>query len=345
VISFAAVFREKEQTGPQALGDREARRMGTILGFDLRPPAPFAEVFARTFPRLAELYASFTRDGLLAAAVWNGALVAEYLHIPLGGEPEFAVIGRHDRCDLSLGHDPALSLRHSLVGVRASGGEVRVRVLDLQSGSGFHTEEGRRCEALTADGPMFVRTGGYHLFLLPTGGLWPMVWGATPEDTWKTIPERVYRDCRVPARGPAAALLPEKIDRAASGRRTVITQIVHPPGMLRPFRPPVGDRGPRAGELELSTPAGYERFAVHQGELERGLLVGRYERCQVGSRDEKMSRVHLLLIRDGDEVWAVDTASTNGTTAQGEPMRRLKMHDGAVLVLAEGIALRWRAGE
>jgi hypothetical protein len=295
------------------------------------------------FPRLAELYASFTRDGLLAVAVWNGSVVAEYLHIPLGDEPEFAVIGRHDRCDLSLGQDPGLSLRHSLVGVRASGGEMRVRVLDLQSGTGFHTEDGRRCEALTADGPMFVRAGGYHLFLLPTGGLWPFVWAASAEDTWKTIPERIYRDCRVPARAPGA-LPAEKIERPAGGRRTVITQIVHPPGMLRPFRPPVGARGPRAAELELSSPTGSERFSVHEAELERGLLVGRYDRCQVGSRDDKMSRVHLLVIRDGEEVWAVDTGSTNGTTAQGEPIRRARMLDGAVLVLAEDISLRWQVG-
>jgi hypothetical protein len=315
--------------------------MGTIMALDPRPAVPFGEVFGRTFGRLAEIYNSFTRDGLLAVAVWNGTLVADYLHVPLGAEPEFVVVGRHDRCDLSLGYDPGLSLRHSLVGVRATGGEMRVRLLDLQSGSGFHTEEGKRCEALSADGPMFVRAGGYHLFLLPTGGLWPIVWGTSAEDTWNTIPERIYRDCRVPSRG-ASALLPEApAARTGRGRRTVITQIVQPPGLLRPFRPPVGARGARAAELELSTPEGSERFAVHEAELIQGLLVGRYDRCQVGSRDDKMSRVHLLLIRDGDEVWAVDTASTNGTTHRGETMRRTRMEDGTALVLAEGITLRW----
>jgi hypothetical protein len=337
VLVFAAVFRERET--PEV--DREARRMGTLMGLDPRPAAPFPEVFAAVFPRLAELYASFTRDGLLAVAVWRGQC-AEYLHIPLGEEPEFAVVGRHDRCDLSLGRDPALSLRHSLVGVRASGGEMRVRLLDLQSGSGFHTEDGRRCEALSADGPMFVRTGGYHLFLLPTGGLYPMVWASNAEDTWNTIPARVYRDCRVPAR--SAAVPPDWGPRTERPRgRTVITQIVHPPGLLRPFRPPVGDRGPRVADLELSSPTGFERFSVHEAELAQGLLVGRYDRCQVGSRDDKMSRVHLLAIRDGDEVWAVDTASTNGTTAHGQPVRRARMSDGTVLVLAEGIAVRWNA--
>jgi hypothetical protein len=340
VLVFAAVFREREPGGVPPDIDRGARRMGTLMGIEPRVATPFPEVFAAVFPRLSELHASFPRDGLLAVAVWNGQC-AEYLHIALDGEPEFAVVGRHDRCDLSLGQDPGLSLRHSLMGVRSAGGEMRVRLLDLQSGSGFHTEDGRRCEALSADGPMFVRAGGYHLFLLPTGGLWPMVWASNADDTWKTIPARVYRDCRVPARGAVAPS--DWPQRPQPSGRTVITQIVHPPGLLRPFRPPAGARGARVADLELSAPTGFERFSVHEAELTQGLLVGRYDRCQVGSRDDKMSRVHLLVIRDGDEVWAVDTASTNGTTAHGEPVRRARLTDGTVLVLAEGISLRWNA--
>ncbi len=313
-----------------------------MLEMEPRPAAPFPEVFARAYRRLAELYGSFNRDGLLAAAVWNGSDVADYLHIPLGEEPEFAVIGRHDRCDVSLGRDPGLSLRHALIGVRAQGGEMRVRLLDLQSGGGFFTEENRRCEALAADGPMFVRAGGYHLFLLPTGGLWPIVWGSDPADTWNTIPERIYRDHRVPARRPPTpAREPPTPAPGGSVRRSVITRIVQPPGLLRPYRPPVGARGGLVAELELSTADACDRFAVHEGELERGLLVGRYDRCQLGSRDDKMSRVHLLLIRDGDDVWAVDTASTNGTTARGQAVRRVKMQADTVLVLAEGLAMRW----
>src|SRR5205823_14466299 len=134
-----------------------------------------------------------------AVAVWNGDKVADYLHVPLASEPEFFVVGRHDRCDLSVHRDPTLSLRHAVVGACATGGELRLRFLDLHSGLGFHTEDGQRCEALTADGAMFVRMGSYHLFLLPTGTLSPLPWGATAEETWKSIPERVYRDSRVPS--------------------------------------------------------------------------------------------------------------------------------------------------
>jgi hypothetical protein len=235
-----------------------------------------------------------------------------------------------------------VSLRHALVGARASGGELRVRLLDLQSGGGFFTEDGRRCAALTADGALFARIGAYHVFLLPTGSLAPLPWGRTADETWATIPERVYRDCRVPARPPA--LVREPLPVAAGGRRqTIITQIVDPPGMLRPFRPAAGARGAAVARIELGTKAGFERFVVHEAELERGLLVGRYDRCQIGTSDQALSRVHLLVIRDGDDCWTVDTASSNGTTWNGETVRRAPLRDGSVLVLARGIALRWRS--
>jgi hypothetical protein len=309
----------------------------------------FATVFGRVFPRLSELHASFRQDGLLAVAVWNNHLLAHYIHVPLENEPQFAILGRHDRCDLSLANDSGISLRHALLGARRHGNELRVRLLDLQSGAGLHTEDGRACEAITADGAMFARIGSYHLFLLPTGSLAPLSWATTAEGTWEMIPERVYRDCRLPSRGAPAPLLreaiPTPLNSEAAGRRpqSIITQIIDPPGLLRPFRPGPGARGPRVAKVELGNDAGYERFVVHEAELARGLLIGRYDRCQIGAQDQAMSRVHLLLIRDGEEVWVVDTASSNGTTMAGEPLRRVKMRDGVALILARTVCLRWLA--
>jgi FHA domain-containing protein len=321
--------------------DREARRKGTMfLPGPSDPPLDFPEVFANVFAELGPLHASFARDGLLAVAVWNGGILADYVHVPLGGDPEFVVVGRHDRCDLSLHRDPTLSLRHAVVSACASGGEMRIRFLDLQSGLGFQTEDNQRCEALTADGAMFVRMGSYHLFLLPTGSLAPLPWCATAEETWKTIPERVYRDYRVAPRHPAALIsLPSEPTRP----QTIITKIVEPPGLLRPLRPAPGARGPRIARIELSSSTGQERFSLHEAELDRGILVGRYERCQLGASDDKMSRVHLLIIRDGHLTWAIDTASTNGTKANGESIRRAPLGSGTTLELGKQIILRWEA--
>jgi hypothetical protein len=329
------------ELSPPEGGDREARRKGTLFipGAGLEP-VDFPVVFRSVFAELAPLHASFSRDGLLAVAVWNGGILADYVHVPLAGEPEFVVVGRHDRCDLSLHNDPTLSLRHAMVSACAAGGEMRIRFLDLQSGLGFHTEDGQRCEALSADGAMFVRMGSYHLFLLPTGSLAPLAWCATAEETWKTIPERVYRDHRVAPRHPAAAMaLPSEPTRP----QTIITRIVEPPGMLRPLRPAPGARGSRVARIELASSTGQERFSLHEADLERGILVGRYERCQLGASDDKMSRVHLLIIRDGAVTWAIDTASTNGTKVSGEPIRRAPLTSGTRLELGKQITLRWES--
>jgi hypothetical protein len=320
--------------------DTEARRRGTIfLPSVAGAPLEFGEVFERIFPEVTRLHTGFTRDGLLAVAAWNGDAVADYLHVPLGREPEFVVVGRHDRCDLSLHHDPTMSLRHAVISACAVSGEMRLRFLDLHSGLGFHTEDGRRCEALTADGAMFVRMGGYHLFLLPTGSLAPLPWGSTAEETWKMIPDRIYRDLRVAPRHPEVAALRPSPTRPQS----IITKIIDPPGMLRPLRPSPGERGARVARIELSSQTGRERFSLHEADLERGLLVGRYERCQLGAHDDKMSRVHLLIIRDGTDIWAIDTASTNGTKVLGEPVRRACLREGTTLELGKHITLRWCA--
>ena len=82
---------------------------------------------------------------------------------------------------------------------------------------------------------------------------------------------------------------------------------------------------------------------MHEADLERGVLVGRYERCQLGASDDKMSRVHLLIIRDGQLTWAIDTASTNGTKVSGEPVRRAPLTEGTTLELGKQITLRWQA--
>src|SRR6185436_13232851 len=85
------------------------------------------------------------------------------------------------------------------------------------------------------------------------------------------------------------------------------------------------------------------RYQVHAADLERGLLIGRYERCAFGAEDDRLSRVHLLLLRDGDQVWAIDTASSNGTTAGGSAIRQIRLGARAELDLGAAVTLRWSA--
>jgi hypothetical protein len=52
--------------------------------------------------------------------------------------------------------------------------------------------------------------------------------------------------------------------------------------------------------------------------------------------------VHLVLLSVDDEVWAIDTASTNGSRLQsGAPFRQLLLSGDMQLVLADALTLRW----
>ena len=83
--------------------------------------------------------------------------------------------------------------------------------------------------------------------------------------------------------------------------------------------------------------------------LRRGILLGRYSRCDVAHLlgEHSISRAHALLLEVEGDVWLFDTASTEGTYARrlGERAReiravRLDSIDRAVL--GEGRAsLSW----
>jgi hypothetical protein len=304
------------------------------------PPPSFGDTFARVYRRVDELYRGSPGDGLLMVAVLDGDRVDAHLHVPLGAAPEFVIVGRHTECDLRLASDDAVSLRHLFVGVRRAGQELRVRLSDLATGAGFCTENGDSCAALSADGAAFVSVGRYRLFFLPTGALAPLPWGSSAAETWGAIPERVYLDLRTAIRAEASA--PRVRLVAPPERRSIATQIIDPPRPLRQARPLPGARGSRAGSLVLAAGNASEQYEVYSADLERGLLVGRYDRCAFGADDDRLSRVHLVLVRHGDELWAIDTASSNGTTARGARVRQVNLRGPTELFLGQAVSLTWR---
>lgn len=54
-------------------------------------------------------------------------------------------------------------------------------------------------------------------------------------------------------------------------------------------------------------------------ELERGFILGRYERCTSQLDDGRVSRVHALVVGRGEQILVIDTASTNGTDVYPSP--------------------------
>lgn len=291
---------------------------------------------------LRALQGSFSRPGVLAVSVRDNTVLESHAHLDLSSTSGHLLIGRHQRCDLYLAHDAAISLRHGLLRAsRIDRGEVRLRLLDLCSGVGFRTEDDVPCESLVTEGALMVRAGRYHLFFLPTGELASPAWSDTAKETWESFPDRVYLDRRVPDKLPRMAAAAPGPHPSSKGSRT--THIVPP---VRPLRSAEarGD-GVVLGHLVLKSRSGRIAHVVTDEDLERGILVGRYERCQLGGAENSLSRIHLLVLRDEQGLWAIDTASTNGTTLDGNGVRAARIDEAQELGLGGEMALQWVLGQ
>ena len=278
---------------------------------------PMLGVFRRHFAALRSAHAAQEQEGVLVAAVDRNGLFDAHAHLglPRSGIAHL-VVGRHERCDFVLSRDPDVSLRHLLVrATRGPGGHIQLRGIDLRSRVGLLSEDGRRCEAIASRGPLFLQVASYVVFLLPTG---PKVrpWTRDADETWRGFSPRSQEILPPPQ--------PLK-SRAAPGADAVRLATIT-----------LTSSSPQAGDLTST-------HAVWSDQLERGILVGRDDRCSHGGVDEgNLSRVHLVLLSVDDEVWAIDTASTNGTRVQDGPQfRQLLLSGDTHLVLADALALRW----
>lgn len=85
--------------------------------------------------------------------------------------------------------------------------------------------------------------------------------------------------------------------------------------------------------VELRVEAGdrVDRMALGASALERGVLVGRADRCASILTASRISRVHVLVIAIDGQVVAVDTGSTNGVFRDPEAKVRAR-----VVVLSRG---------
>jgi catechol 2,3-dioxygenase-like lactoylglutathione lyase family enzyme len=257
-----------------------------------------------------------------------------------------AVIGRHSRADLIL-EDPGMSLRHLLVVVpppsspdpHAVGFEVR----DLRTSRAFFDEEGRHLEGLVADGPAFVSCGVHALFFLQTGA--PADWPEDPSEAWAGLPERVHLRDR--------AAEPEWWRRRARGAspepardREIRSQVTVIPGPVDPGAGLLEEGETPRGELEVSSMRGRMRAPVGPLALARGILLGRYRRCDASDLldDVRISRAHLLVVEIGGRILALDTASTSGTYVRGsdEPTPCVTLDGGEEAILGDHQAVvRW----
>jgi hypothetical protein len=297
-------------------------------------PAP-AHAFDVAFPRVLE-HAHLAPGSVVVVAVGDRGEIASAVIAPGAG----LTIGRHSLCRLRL-PDDGISLRQ-LTCANASGPNgPLLRVWDLHTGRPFATEDGAAAQAVVADGPLYLRLGGCALWLLPTAGPSPgRAWPPSAADAWAALPSR-HIVSRL-AEGTSAALLPGRAVEAparspweAGGTR--VTRVLGTAAL--------GELAVEAGavaSLEVELDGVRKRYAVGAEHLERGVLIGRYDRCGtvIGDND-RVSRVHLLIASVGAEVWAMDTASTNGTELDGALIEAARLSERAVLWVAD-VVVRWR---
>lgn len=96
------------------------------------------------------------------------------------------------------------------------------------------------------------------------------------------------------------------------------------------------------GEVELKSEDEQSITPIQLCHLERGVLVGRDDRCTLTSSLGSVSRVHAVLLELDGEPWLVDTGSTNGTWVNGREIALSPLTDGAEFDLGSELHLRWR---
>src|SRR3989442_10098740 len=152
---------------------------------------PFAAVFRKHFAALRAAHQAQPAEGVLIAAVdGNGIFDAHaHLRLPPSGIAHL-IVGRHERCDVVLSRDSDVSLRHLLLrATRSAQGQLQLRAIDLRSRCGLLSEDGKRCEAIASQGPLFLQVASYVVFLLPTGPS-ARTWSHDADETWRGFAPR-----------------------------------------------------------------------------------------------------------------------------------------------------------
>ena len=277
------------------------------------------------------------------------------------------IVGRHDACDLFLHGCGDLALRQLAVVLEPvhswapRSTQIRYRVLDLRTSTGFFDESGRPLRGLRCEGPAIMRCGGFALFVLPLGD--PTDWPESAGDAWAMMPERVYIDEL--ERGPAGSMpmpiagerrfnVPGPASLATIAKGTCVTGAnMRSSVILRTHGPretgaSFARAGDHAGSLELIGRQHRGTLTLGDSALRDGVLLGRYARCDGAGLldDPSLSRVHGLLLQLDTSLVFVDTASRNGSRMRGEPDRRLFVLDsGSELELGHATRARWRWGD
>ncbi len=337
-----------EYTGVHELpGENEGTRVALFpLEESRQRPLDAHAAFIAAYDRLSGLAGIAPRPSVLVAAVNARARVVEAVVVEAGHS---LIIGRHTECGLQL-RDKLLSLRHLALHAWAEtpGAAPLIRLWDLNTGQPFLTEDGQPNAAVIAEGALYASVGEFALLFVPTLGPTGTPWPARAEEAWRALPPREFIDRR--------RADPTRLSRSLRVRpdgREYITDIFrvrqeHDTSSISRVGPllMLGEDVPLEeawGVLVLEQGSRVTKYYLSLEHLDQGVLLGRYDRCGLHlSNADGISRVHLLLVRSGDDVLVIDTASTNGTWRGKTQLYTEALRDPDSLRLSNDIRIQWR---
>lgn len=294
------------------------------------------EAFLVAYDRLALLAPIASGPAFVVAAVDPSARVTASL---LLHDRRALILGRHTQCGLRI-DDETVALRQVAALLRCEGARPILHLRDLGTDLPFMTEDGAPTAGVIADGPLYIAMGSVAVWFLPC----PLSSaGLLADEAWSALAPRTFLDRRAPEAGIRPAVVPSAEGpapraRGRCGEITTVTRVTAPLLLGDDDDPEIA-----WGTLKLDSGARRVRRAVSAERLEQGILVGRYGRCSllIETPDSTVSRVHVLLLRLGMEVWIIDTASTNGVKRGDDDVHADVLRDADTLTLGREVTLVW----
>jgi hypothetical protein len=290
-----------------------------------RPPLGPELAFIAAYPRMAEFARHVPGRGFVGVAVDpQGGVVGSVIL----RDSERVIVGRHSECGLVLEY-PTVSLRHVAAFLHYDASGPMLRVWDLASDTPFVTESGVSERAVVATGPLYFALDRFALWFVPVGG-GPGAWPPSAEAAFRALPRRSFlRSEERPE--------PEPESESDPYAGTYVGSL--PPALG------LGGADPAAavGFLTLDTLKGRKHVALSAEDLEHGVLLGRYSRCDIHSITEHtVSRVHALLVRIAGREWVLDVASSNGTWRHEARITTHALEARDRLRLSGALEISWR---
>jgi hypothetical protein len=97
------------------------------------------------------------------------------------------------------------------------------------------------------------------------------------------------------------------------------------------------------GTLEVRARGARKGFRLDARELGRGVLIGRASRCSVMVDVNSVSRVHAVVLSLDDQLFIIDSGSTNGLWLGDDEVKIAPFAEGPVFMLGGEVSVRWRA--